>query len=295
MTSRRNFLTQAGLLSAGMMVAPGILRAAGNAGNEIVGLQLWSMRDQLSGGNVREVMAKVAKAGYGEVETYGYSKKDGFWGLNAKTFSDVLKSNGLSTPSGHFEFDGFFRTGETAELESYIDAAHATGMEYIIVPHLDDNLIKTVDDFKHIADKLNVAAGICKKAGLKFGYHNHNFEWKKVDGTTFYDTILSQTDPDVVKMEMDLYWVVRTGQDPVEIIKAHPGRFFAFHIKDMDKGNKELNTEVGNGSIDFKRIMKYARLGGVKHFIVEQENYTNIDAYVSIAKSCSYVKNVLHV
>lgn len=292
MTNRRTFLTQAGLISAGIMVAPKLVMA--NTQSNVVGLQLWSMRDQLPH-NVPTVIGKVVKAGYKEVETYGYNKKDGFWGLDAKAFSDLLKRNGLSTPSGHFEFDHFFATGQTDELETYIDAAHITGMETIIVPHLDGNFIKTVDDFKHIADKLSTAAEICKKAGLKFGYHNHNFEWKKVDGTTFYDTILSRTDPNVVKMEMDLYWVVRTGQDPVEIIKAHPGRFFAFHIKDMDKNNHELNTEIGKGTIDFKRIMSYAKLAGVKHFIVEQENYTNIDPYVSITESCNYVKNVLHV
>jgi sugar phosphate isomerase/epimerase len=292
MANRRTFLTQASLISAGMMVAPKLVMASTK--ENIVGLQLWSMRDQLPH-HVPEVIGKVAKAGYKEVETYGYSKKDGFWGLDAKAFSNLLKSNGMSTPSGHFEFDHFFATGQTDELETYIDAAHITGMETIIVPHLDGNFIKTVDDFKSIADKLSTAAAICKKAGLKFGYHNHNFEWKKVDGTTFYDTILTHTDPSVVKMEMDLYWVVRTGQDPVEIIKAHPGRFFAFHIKDMDKSNHELNTEIGSGTIDFKRIMSYAKLGGVKHFIVEQENYTNIDPYVSITQSCNYVKNVLHV
>lgn len=292
MANRRTFLTQASLISAGIMVAPKLVMASTK--ENIVGLQLWSMRDQLPH-HVPEVIGKVAKAGYKEVETYGYSKKDGFWGLDAKAFSNLLKSNGMSTPSGHFEFDHFFATGQTDELETYIDAAHITGMETIIVPHLDGNFIKTVDDFKRIADKLSTAAAICKKAGLKFGYHNHNFEWKKVDGTTFYDTILTHTDPSVVKMEMDLYWVVRTGQDPVEIIKAHPGRFFAFHIKDMDKSNHELNTEIGSGTIDFKRIMSYAKLGGVKHFIVEQENYTNIDPYVSITQSCNYVKNVLHV
>jgi sugar phosphate isomerase/epimerase len=292
MTNRRTFLTQASLISAGIMVAPKLVMAS--AQSNVVGLQLWSMRDQLPH-NVPEVIGKVAKAGYKEVETYGYSKKDGFWGLDAKAFSDLLKSNGMSTPSGHFEFDHFFATGQTDELESYIEAAHITGMETIIVPHLDGNFIKTVDDFKRIAEKLSTAAAICKKEGLKFGYHNHNFEWKQVDGTTFYDTILTHTDPNVVKMEMDLYWVVRTGQDPVEIIKAHPGRFFAFHIKDMDKSNHELNTEIGSGTIDFKRIMSYAKLGGVKHFIVEQENYTNIDPYVSITQSADYVKNVLHV
>src|ERR1700712_1819447 len=140
MTNRRTFLTQAGLISAGVMIAPHILRAMPK--DNIVGLQLWSMRDQLRG-DVRDVMAKVAKAGCKEVETYGYSKKGGFWGLDAKAFSDLLKSNGMSTPSGHFEFDNFFSTGNTDELHSYIDAAHITGMETIIVPHLNGDFIKT--------------------------------------------------------------------------------------------------------------------------------------------------------
>ena len=94
---------------------------------------------------------------------------------------------------------------------------------------------------------------------------------------------------------MDLYWVVRSEQDPIAIIKAHPGRFSMFHIKDMDKTDPKLNTEIGKGSIDFKSIMKYAKLAGIKHFIVEQENYINIDPYISIAESSYYVKNVLHV
>jgi sugar phosphate isomerase/epimerase len=298
MTNRRTFLSQAGVISAGMMIIPDILMAKAKVQSRIVGLQLWSVRDQLNKNDhkeVRDVIAKVAKAGYKEVETYGYSKAGGFWGLDSKAFSDVLKANGLSTPSGHFDMNLFFGTGKTDDLLSYIDAAHATGMQCIIVPSIKEEFIKTVDDFKQVADKLNKAGEICKRAGLKFGYHNHNFEWRPVDGTTFYDTIINNTDPLVVKMEMDLYWVVRSQQDPVAIIKAHPGRFFAFHIKDMDKENHNLNTEIGKGTIDFKTIMKYAGLAGVKHFIVEQENYINIDPYVSIAESCAYVRDVLHV
>ena len=292
MTNRRMFLTQAGLISAGMMIKPHILLA--KAKEKVAGLQLYSLRDQLKV-DVKGVIPKVAVAGYKEVETFGYNKTDGFWGLDAKTFSSLLKDNGLSTPSGHFEFDSFFGAGNTDDLQSYIEAANITGREYVIVPHLNGDFIKTVDDFKSIAAKLNKAAEICKQSGLKLGYHNHNFEWKPVGGTTFYDTILNETDPALVNLEMDLYWVVRSEQDPIAIIKAHPGRFFAFHIKDMDKNNHNINTEVGNGTIDFKSIMAYAKLAGVKHFIVEQENYTNIDPYVSITQSCNYLKNVLHV
>jgi sugar phosphate isomerase/epimerase len=241
------------------------------------------------------VIAKIAAAGYKEVETFGYSKQGGFWGLDAKTFSGVLKANGLKTPSGHFGMDEFLLQGKTTELENNIAAANATGMTYIVIPSVNGEALKSADAFKKIAEKMNKAAEICGKAGLKLGYHNHNFEWKPVDGTTFYDTILKNTDPKLVHMEMDIFWVVRAGQDPVKLFNQHPGRFALCHIKDRDKKQTDLNTEIGKGSIDFKTIMSHAKEAGLQHFIVEQENFINIDPYVSIAESAAYVKNVLHV
>ena len=291
MSTRRTFIAQAGIVSAGMVIIPNLLMAKAT---DKAGLQLYSLRDQLPK-DVKGTIAKVAIAGYNEVETFGYSRDNGFWGLTPKEFSKLLTDNGLTACSGHFDMNLFFGTGQTDQLKDYIDAAQATGMEYIVVPSIREEFIKTVDDFKGVADKLNKAGEIVAASGLKLGYHNHNFEWKPVDGTTFYDTILNLTDPASVHMEMDLYWVVRSEQDPVAIIKAHAGRYFAFHIKDMDKTTPKLNTEIGNGSIDFKTIMGYAKLAGVKHFIVEQENYTNIDPYTSITKSCRYLKDTLHV
>lgn len=292
MTTRRKFLAQAGMLSAGLMVAPRLLSALPK-GN-IVGLQLYTLRDQLPK-DPKGVIAKVAAAGYKEVETFGYSKQGGFWGLDAKTFSATLKAHGLSTPSGHFGMDEFLIGGKTAELEANIEAANITGMTYVVIPSVNGEALKTADSLKKIAEKMNKAAEICGKAGLKLGYHNHNFEWKPVEGTTFYDTILKETDPKLVHMEMDIFWVVRAGQDPVKLFKQHPGRFALCHIKDRDKKQTDLNTEIGKGSIDFKTIMSHAKEAGLKHFIVEQENFINIDPYVSIAESAAYVKNVLHV
>lgn len=292
MTTRRKFLAQAGMLSAGAMLAPGLLSAMPKG--KVVGLQMYSLRDQLPK-DPKGVIAKIAAAGYKEVETFGYSKQGGFWGLDAKAFSDVLKANGLTTPSGHFGMDEFLLQGKTTELENNIAAANATGMTYIVIPSVNGEALKSADSFKKIAEKMNKAAEICGKAGLKLGYHNHNFEWKPVDGTTFYDTILKETDAKLVNMEMDIFWVVRAGQDPVKLFKQHPGRFALCHIKDRDKKQTDLNTEIGKGSIDFKTIMTHAKEAGLKHFIVEQENFTNIDPYVSIAESAAYVKNVLHV
>ncbi|WP_374951949.1 sugar phosphate isomerase/epimerase family protein [Mucilaginibacter sp.] len=291
MTNRRTFLAQAGLLSAGAMLAPELLSAKSVNG---IGIQLYSLRDQLPK-DPKGVIARIAKAGYKEVETFGYSKDGGFWGLSAKEFSAVLKANGLKTPSGHYGLDEFFGTGKMDVFNSYIESALVTGQTYIIVPSLNHDFIKTKADFMTIAGKLNNAAEVLKKHGLKLGYHNHNFEWKETEGTTFYDTILNHTDPKLVNMEMDIYWVVRAGKNPVEIFKKHPGRFTFVHVKDMDKKNNELNTEIGTGGIDFKTILGQAKLAGIKHFIVEQENFTNIDPYKSIAQSSAYLKNKLYI
>jgi len=291
MTSRKTFLTQAALLSAGMLVKPNLLFSAPE---KIAGLQLYSLREQLPK-DAKGVIARVAQAGYKEVETYGYDKQKGYWGLTAAVFAQLLKDNGLTTPSGHYDCNQFFDNGSTENLQSYVDAAHITGQEYIIVPSLNEKFIKTGDDFKQVAEKMNTMAEFLKKSGLKLGYHNHNFEWKPADGTTFYDTLLKGTDPALVFMEMDIYWVVRAGQDPVAILNEHKGRYRFVHIKDRDKSNPNINTEIGKGDIDFKQIIPKAKAAGVTHFIMEQENYTNIDLYVSIKESADYIKNVLNV
>lgn len=292
MTNRRTFLAQAGLASAAIMLAPELLKAAGK---HYPGLQLYTLRDQLPK-DVKGVIAKVAKAGYKEVETFGYDMKTGYWGLHTADFGKLLKDNGLTTPSGHYGIDSFFGKGDTDELKRYIEVAKTLGQTYVVIPSLNGEFIKTVDECKAVAEKMNKAADICKAAGLKLGYHNHNFEWKPLSGgATFYDTILAETDPKLVHMEMDIFWVVRAGQDPIKILKKHAGRYALVHVKDRDKTKTDLNTEIGKGSIDFKAIIPAARAAGVTHFIMEQENFTNIDPYVSITESCNYMKNTLHV
>lgn len=284
-------MAQAGLLSAGAMLAPSLLSAKEKNG---AGLQLYSLRDQLPA-DVKGVIAKVAKAGFKEVETFGFNKDTGYWGLPGKDFDKLLKDNGLKSPSGHYGLDSYFGEGKTDDLKAFIEVANTIGQTYIIIPGLNHNFIKTVDDCKGVADKMNKIAEICKASGLKLGYHNHNFEWQPVGDTTFYDVVLSNTDPKLVNMEMDLYWVVRAGKDPIDIFEKHPGRFKFVHVKDRDKTNPNLNTEIGSGDIDFKTILSKAKLGGVEHFIVEQENYTNIDPYVSLTQSAAYMKNTLHI
>jgi sugar phosphate isomerase/epimerase len=287
MNSRRNFIKQAGLAAAGALVLPSFACSV-LAPAKKLGLQLYSLREQLPK-DVRGTIAKVAQAGYSEVETYGYSLEHKFWGLSPKEFKDLLTEHKLTAPSGHYGMDTFLGGGSQDELKSYIEAANIVGGEYIAIPYLGDSLRKTADDWKKLADKMNEAAAICKASGLKLAYHNHNFEFDKVGDVTGYDLLLQGTDPKSVQFELDLYWVVRSGKDPIKLFTDHPGRFPMWHVKDMDKKDNTINTEIGTGTIDFKSIYKDAKLAGLEHLIVEQENFS-LDPYVSIKQSADYIK-----
>ena len=160
LTNRRAFIAQAGILSAGLMVIPNILKAK-PIGHHGVGLQLRTLGDLLPN-HLSEVLSKVAQAGFKDVEPFDYSKKDGFWGKDAKAFNELLNANGLKARSGHFEFDNFFKTGNTDDLYAAIDAANIIGMEYLVVPHMHESL-KTVADFKAIVYQTKHSRGNLKK------------------------------------------------------------------------------------------------------------------------------------
>lgn len=291
MTHRRDFVKQAGLLAAAACVQPAWALAAAPAPKYKAGLQLYSLRDYI-GQDVKGVLAKVAKAGYQQVETYGYSPEKQFWGLRPAEFKAVLAANGLTTPSGHYDLGDYLRTGNEALLAPAIAAAQACGQQYLIVPYLDEQLRATPADFRALATKLNQAGARCKAAGLRLGYHNHDFEFKPLGGTTLYQVLLQETAPALVAFELDIYWVVRAGQDPAQLLQAHPGRFPLWHVKDMDKANHDLNTEVGSGTIDYRRLMAYAGAAGLQYPIMEQENFV-LNAYQSIAQSAAYMRKKL--
>lgn len=290
MTHRRNFVKQAGALAALACLKPELLLAAPVAYK--AGIQLYSLRDYI-GQDPKSVLAKVAKAGYQEVETYGYSPEKHFWGLKPTEFKAVLAGYGLTTPSGHYDLGGYLREGNEAQLDATIAAAKACGQQYLIIPYLDEPLRATPADFKSLVAKFNKAGARCKSAGLRLGYHNNDFEFKPIGGTTLYEVLLKETDPALVDFELDIYWVVRAGQDPIKLMQAHPKRFPLWHIKDMDKAKPDLNTEIGSGSIDYRKIMAYATTAGLRHAIMEQENFA-LDAYQSITQSAAYMrKNLL--
>ncbi|TKC04737.1 sugar phosphate isomerase/epimerase [Pedobacter polaris] len=290
MNSRRTFIKQTGLLAAAVTVTPSF--ACTLIAKHAIGLQLYSLRDIIKN-DIKGIISKVAAIGYKEVETYGYSAKDGFWGLDAKAFDSLLKEYGMKAPSGHYDLEDFMSGKSSDGLKSYIEAANVIGSEYITVPYLGGSIRKTADDFKRLSDKLNEGAKICNAAGLKFAYHNHDFEFTKFGNTTGYEIMLNNTDKKLVDFELDLYWAVRSAADPLTLFNAHPGRFKMFHVKDIDKTNKAVNTEIGQGMVDFKSIFKGAKQAGVKHYFVEHEFNYKPDELGSVKTSFEYVNNQL--
>ena len=293
MNSRREFIKQSALVAASIAIVPSLAcKAMFATAKKPIGLQLYSLRAIIKD-DIKSIIEKVAAIGYKEVETYGYSAKGGFWGLDAKAFASLLKQNGITSPSGHFTMDDYMSGKSTEQLKSYIEAANILGSEYVTVPYLQADNRKTADDFKRIADRLNEAAKTCKASGLKLAYHNHDFEFTKFGDTTGYEILLNGTDKSLVNFELDLYWVAHSKNSATDLFKAHPGRFKMWHIKDMDKTNRNVNAEVGQGSVDFKSIFAEAKLAGVKHFFVEHEFNYKPDELGSIRTSFEYVNKEL--
>lgn len=290
MNTRRTFLKQSGLFAAAVAVAPSF--ACAPVAKKAIGLQLYSLRDVIKN-DIKSIISKVAAIGYKEVETFSYSAKNGFWGLDAKAFKTLLDQYGMNSPSGHFEMGEYMSGKNTDVLKQYIDAANILGSTYVTVPWLNDNVRKTADDYKKIAAKLNEAGTLCKASGLKIAYHNHDFEFKKFGDTTGFDILLNETDKKLVDFELDLYWAVRSAVNPLDLFNAHPKRFTMFHVKDMDKTNKALNAEIGQGSIDFKNILTGAKQAGVKHYFVEHETNYKPDVMGSVKTSFDYVNTQL--
>lgn len=290
MITRRKFIFNTGLATTFVLTLPSL---AFTMDKKEIGLQLYTLRDELPK-NVKLTLEKVATAGFTTVETYGFSIKEQFWGLTPAELKKILDTNGLKAVSGHYNLGSFLYDGNTTELIAAIEAAKVLKSEFLTIPWIDEPFRKSIEDYKKIAVRLNEAAKMCTASGLKLAYHNHDFEFQKYDGITGYEILLKETNKDLVYFELDLYWVVRSGNDPLKLFAANPGRFKMWHVKDMSKANTALNTEIGSGSIDFKTIFKEVKQSGMKHFFVEQENNYNPDAFGSVKTSNDFIsKNLI--
>ena len=293
MTTRRNFLKTTTVLSAGLLMT----KSSGcHSKNSLIGLQLYTVRDAM-GQDPKGTLAKVAQIGYNSVETATYTGSQKFYGMTSAEFASTLKQNGLVPISGHYRLGEEQPKGEVQMgtmlhgWDKAVDDAAAVGIKYMVCAYLSTDERGDLDHYKKVADELNIAGERCKKAGIQLCYHNHDFEFIKQNDQYPYDILLS-TDKDLVKMEMDIYWITKAGQDPVSLFNQHPGRFPLWHVKDMDNTSNKDFTEVGNGIIDFKKVFAERNKAGLKYFFVEQDK-TPGSPFDSITKSFNYIKKNL--
>jgi sugar phosphate isomerase/epimerase len=261
-----------------------------------MGLQLYTVRDPMAA-DATGTLKKIAALGYRNLETYGFdSKAINYYGMPARDFKNLLDGLNLITTSGHYDLNLYLNEPMSA-LQAYVDrcieGARALNQSYITWPWLDPKS-RDIASFKKLAERLNIIGAQIAKAGLKLAYHNHDFEFIPHNGQIGYDIVMNETDPTLVKLQLDLFWAAHSSKrTPHELFKLQPGRFVMWHIKDMDKRDRNLYTELGNGTIDFTKIMPDASLAGLEHYFVEQGDNFTVDPMTSIATSAQYVKSHL--
>jgi sugar phosphate isomerase/epimerase len=243
------------------------------------GVQLYTFRDALEKDAIG-TLKKIAALGIKEIES-ARSDKGNYYGLEPKEMKSACNDLGMKLVSGHVHLDD--------QWEDTMNQAVASGQEYLICSTMPSEG-QTVDNYKKVADMFNKAGAACKERNLKFGYHNHEYEFETKDEQVLYDVLLKNTDPDLVYMELDLGWVVATGNNPVDYFEKFPGRFPLWHLKDMNIAEKR-STEFGKGGMDIAAILKNEKKSGVKHIFIEQEEYTN-NAFESMEENMKYLDNI---
>ncbi|CCH52126.1 Xylose isomerase domain protein TIM barrel [Fibrisoma limi BUZ 3] len=286
---RRLFLKQAGFLSAGAFALnqTDLLAGAPAETFKTFGVQLYSVRDVLPK-DPKGIMTQLAQMGYKQFESY--SGPQGFlWGMSPKEIKSFLNDQGVTMVSTHFNYGA--QAGKPDELKKSIDMASEAGLSYLLCPYIGAQ--KTMDDWKRIADGFNRDGELVRKSGLKFGYHNHDYSFKPLDGQIPQEFLLANTDPKNVMFELDLCWIDVAGQDTIAHLKKYGKRYELCHIKDYTKQNgKPVQNDLGKGAVDFKKTLRVAKDSGIKYFIVEQEEYPQA-VMTSMKNDAEYMKKLV--
>ncbi len=299
-TSRRDFIKKGAFTLLGSSVIANSLLAAKPA-KQLTGLQLYSVRDEMKKDPLG-TLKQLSAMGYKHVEHANYVERK-FYGYAAKDFKKVLDDLGLQMPSGHTvmgkpHWDDAKK--DFTDLWKYtVEDAAVVGQEFVISPSLDESLRKTADDLKRYMEVFNKSGELCKKSGMKFGYHNHDFEFSvKLDGKTVYDLMLQNTDPDLVIQQLDIGNLYNGGAKAIDIVRQYPGRFQSMHVKDEIKStSNEQNhdefesTVLGKGIVNVKEVIDLGKKsGGTKHFIIEQESYQGQTPIDSVKEDLEVMK-----
>lgn len=274
--SRRDFLRSTGMMAAGTIFLPQFFLSNKTKKFNDVGIQLYSVRKEMAEDAVG-TLKKLAKIGYKEIES-ARSDKGNYYGLAPKEIKKITEDLGMKLRSGHIHVD--------ADWKRSLDEAVESGQQYIISAVLPSKG-QTVSHYQESADAFNKLGEECKKVNLSFGYHNHDSEFETENGQVLYDVLLGRCDPSLVKMELDLGWVIAAGHDPLYYFNKFPGRFELWHLKDMSATERK-SVEFGKGKVDVMGLLKYAKKSGLKYFFVEQEEYA-VSAFESMEYDYKYL------
>ncbi|MDR2424128.1 MAG: sugar phosphate isomerase/epimerase [Prevotellaceae bacterium] len=290
MENRRNFIKKAALMVAGSIIAPNLLTSCANAtAKKRIGLQLYSLRDDVKDLGIKKVLELVAKMGYVNLETAGYS--DGkLYGLSPAEFKKIVEDLGMKATSSHLGRNlSDNRDADMSWWNNAVEAHNAAGMKYMVMPSSPlGGGGATIDNVKRYGEYFNEIGLITAAASMKFGYHNHAFEFEsKVDGVPVYDLLVANTSPDHVMFQNDVYWTQKGGYNPVDYLKKYPKRIQLLHIKD--------EQAIGaSGTMDFKAIFDVANANGIKDWYVEVERYIGTPQE-DVQKSFDYLNKAEYV
>lgn len=292
MQNRRNFLKNASLMLAGGLVAPQLLSSC--AGKpavpaKYIGLQLYSLREMVKDSGIQAVLEAAAKMGYKNVETAGYDNGK-IYGLAPAEFKKMVNDLDMKCTSAHL--GQAFEKEKEAEVMAWwdkaIEAHNELGVKYMVQPWMPVNEQTTLDDLKMYCDYFNTVGYKTAAASIAFGYHNHDFEFRKIEDQLIYDFLLDNVSKNHVFFQMDVYWVMKGGLDPVTYLKDRPGQFKTIHIKD----EKEIGA---SGLMNFQPIFEQMKANNVKDWYVEVEQYTNNDPVESVQQSYDFLNNADYV
>lgn len=283
-TSRRNFLRMGTFALTGVAVGPSLSSFATKR-KDILGIQLYTVRDDMQKDPVG-TLKQLADIGYKNVEHANYVNRK-FYGYSAKDFKKILGDVGLMMPSGHVQFGlndwDPTKNSFTDNWKFTIEDAVTVGQSHLINPWMNEDIRADYNKLMQLLELFNKSGALCKRSGLKFGYHNHDFEFNThINNKLLYDIILDKTDTNLVVQELDIGNMFNGGGRATDVIRKHPGRFQMMHVKDEIKskngemGDKYESTVLGKGILPVKEIVDLARKsGGTSYFIIEQESYQN--------------------
>ena len=277
--SRRSFIRNSALAAAGVSLLQQNIFAAVKKG-ELTGIQLYSVRADMKADPLG-TLRQLSDMGYRHVEHANYANRK-FYGWTVSEFKKILNGFGMTMPSGHTVLDAKHwdasKKDFTNEWKYTVEDAAAMGQSFVISPWLEESKRKSMSDLKSFMEIFNRSGELCKKFGMKFGYHNHDFEFnEKVEGKVLFDIILAETDPNLVMQQLDIGNMLNGGAKALDVMKQYPGRFESMHVKDEIKateGHEPFeSTILGKGVVPIKSIIDLGRASGTKHFIIEQESY----------------------